>query len=706
MRIHSMTATFGKLEHETLTLQPGLNVISAPNEWGKSTWCAFLVAMLYGIETRQKTTRTGLADKERYAPWSGSLMSGSMDITWQDRRITIQRQSTKARPMGKFAAFETDTGIAVPELTAVNCGQQLLGVEREVFLRAGFLRLSDLPIAQDEALRRRLNALVTTGDESGAADKLAQKLRELKNRCRFNQTGLLPQAQAQQREISGKLRELSDLEAQQEAIRTRQETLEESLAQLENHRAALDYAAAQAGSARLAEAAAARDSARQRLEALDAACESLPSREEAERQLRESIALQASLSDLQAEGQSLPQPPQAPAVSAPFHGLSGEDAIQMAEKDADRYRALSKPIGKPFLLLCLFFTLLGLGLALLLPEFRFLGLLPAVTGLWLLAMRIIRLLRQGREAQVYVNKYGSAGEDAWLRRARDYARAQADYAGTLTDYQAAREDFSRRMADATRKIDTLCQGGSLTACQQSWREALAAYQSREEAQREYRRCAEYAQALAAMVKPAPPPAKPDHLTHSQEETARLLANAAQEQQLLHRRLGQCQGQMEHLGNAPQLQSQLSAVNDRIQRLETTIMALTLAQNTLEEAAAALQRRFAPQIARQAQAYFTRLTQGRYEKLNLDQELEVQVRTREEDTLRASRWRSDGTVDQLYLALRLAVAQALTPEAPLVLDDALVRFDETRLAAAMEVLKEQAKEKQVILFTCQSREAQY
>ena len=35
MRIYKMTATFGKLEHEILTLEPGLNIITAPNEWGK-----------------------------------------------------------------------------------------------------------------------------------------------------------------------------------------------------------------------------------------------------------------------------------------------------------------------------------------------------------------------------------------------------------------------------------------------------------------------------------------------------------------------------------------------------------------------------------------------------------------------------------------------------------------------------------------------
>jgi uncharacterized protein YhaN len=67
------------------------------------------------------------------------------------------------------------------------------------------------------------------------------------------------------------------------------------------------------------------------------------------------------------------------------------------------------------------------------------------------------------------------------------------------------------------------------------------------------------------------------------------------------------------------------------------------------------------------------------------------------------WRSDGTVDQLYLALRLAVAQELLPYGPLVLDDALVRFDDKRLRAAVQLLKEESASKQVILFSCQGRE---
>ena len=48
MKIKKMTAGFGKLKNESLELKDGLNIICAPNESGKSTWCAFINAMLYG----------------------------------------------------------------------------------------------------------------------------------------------------------------------------------------------------------------------------------------------------------------------------------------------------------------------------------------------------------------------------------------------------------------------------------------------------------------------------------------------------------------------------------------------------------------------------------------------------------------------------------------------------------------------------------
>ena len=111
MKILSMTATFGKLSRQTLQFEPGMNLIEAPNEWGKSTWCAFIMAMLYGIDTSARSKTGILADKEHYAPWSGEPMSGRMDILWQGREITIERQNKGRVPMGDVKAYETHTGI-------------------------------------------------------------------------------------------------------------------------------------------------------------------------------------------------------------------------------------------------------------------------------------------------------------------------------------------------------------------------------------------------------------------------------------------------------------------------------------------------------------------------------------------------------------------------------------------------------------------
>ena len=95
--------------------------------------------------------------------------------------------------------------------------------------------------------------------------------------------------------------------------------------------------------------------------------------------------------------------------------------------------------------------------------------------------------------------------------------------------------------------------------------------------------------------------------------------------------------------------------------------------------------------------------GRYQRLSMGEDFSLQAGTGDEETLHDALWRSDGTIDQLYLALRLAVAEELTPDSPLILDDALVRFDDTRMQAALAILEDMAKSRQVILFTCQQRE---
>ena len=163
MLIQRMSAVFGRLRNETLQLQDGLNIIEAPNETGKSTWCAFLTAMLYGINSRERDKAGFIADKNRYAPWDGGSMSGRLECHADGADLTITRTTRRqTAPMTDFQAVYTGTASPVEGLTGANCGETLLGVSREVFERSAFIRQSGLAITQDAGLERRVASLIST----------------------------------------------------------------------------------------------------------------------------------------------------------------------------------------------------------------------------------------------------------------------------------------------------------------------------------------------------------------------------------------------------------------------------------------------------------------------------------------------------------------------------------------------------------------
>ena len=703
MKIYSMTATFGKLENKTLALTPGLNIIEAPNEWGKSTWCAFLTAMLYGIETRVHTTKNTLADKERYAPWSGAPMSGRIDLNWNGRDITIERSSKGRGILNVFRAYETETGLEIPELTAANCGQTLLGVEKTVFLRAGFLKLADLPVTQDDALRRRLNAIVTTGDESGTADALGQTLRDLKNRCRLNRsTGLLPQAETQRKELTDTLNELEALQEQTTQCNRRLQQLAQWKLELENHRTALAWTENRSYGEKLAAAEMALEAADRRKAAAEDLCRDMPTPDEADSMLLRLRQLRDLRDSLHMEVQMLPREPQKPQASPVFRDLDPQAALSQARSDAALYRKNAQGHGFPWYWLLL--MAVGIGV-MVIPHWAGIlagGLLLAI-GTVLLVGSFVQKAKQCKVCQTLLQRYQPLLPEQWSDAAERYAQETAAYDASLEKYRQEYQDVDRRAKALQQEIAAVTGEQPLAQREQFYTTAQEHHRELSAAQRERNRAADLVQALRDSHREVPAPAFPDTLTYTAQETTRLLSDCEYEQRQLQQRLDNTQGRIDSLGDGNLLRQRLEATNLRISRLEDTYAALELAQSTLSAATVQLQRRFAPKITRRAQDIFEKLTDGRYTRLTLADDLAAHAGTGEESTLRSVLWRSDGTIDQLYLSLRLAVAEALTPDAPLILDDALVRFDDQRLTIALEVLKEEGNHKQVILFTCQHRE---
>ena len=704
MKILSMTATFGKLDHQTITMQPGLQVIHAPNEWGKSTWCAFIVAMLYGISTSSRTKKDFLADKERYAPWCGKPMSGRMEISWQGRNITIERSAKGKIPFGNFRAYETESNVDIPELTAENCGSVLLGVEREVFTRAGFLRGSDLPVVEDEALRRRLNALVTTGDESAAGDALAQKLKNLKNECRHNKTGMIPQAESRRDQLQAKLDQLTQLKEQTSRLQAQEAETAAYAAQLQNHQMALAYEKSLQTQEHVEKAEQALATATAQLEQLQEQCRDLPTQQTVQQELERLQQLQTQMLQLQQEQTQLPAMPQKPETPAPFAGKDPRQALEQASGHSNAYKMLCKPVSPILPILAGLLVLVSLvGLAFT----KWFVCLPVLAvGLALGCVWLLNKNKRGKAGKTIADHYGSEDPDSWVALANSYADAMASYEKAMAEYETQNAGYYARKTGLERTEQMLTGGKGIAQSVAQQQQALTLLGRLEEAKRVQTQAKSHADTVRSLVQTAPKPEQPDTLTLSQAQTEQALLQAAYDQKQLHQRLGQCQGQMEALGDKGAMEQELEQVLARLGKLEEYNAALTLALETLAQATTELQRRFAPRISARARELFGRLTGGRYDRLLLASDLSMEVAATDEDTTHGVLWRSDGTMDQLYLALRLAVAEELTPNAPLVLDDAFARFDDQRMAAAMEILKEYAKDKQVILFTCHTREKEW
>jgi uncharacterized protein YhaN len=110
----------------------------------------------------------------------------------------------------------------------------------------------------------------------------------------------------------------------------------------------------------------------------------------------------------------------------------------------------------------------------------------------------------------------------------------------------------------------------------------------------------------------------------------------------------------------------------------------------------------PLVLAEASRMFERVTQGRYVRVQRAVEEEGIVAVERDGRLKSPEQLSRGAAEQLYLCLRLGLAEEFARRAepmPLVMDDVLVNFDEDRRRATAELLLEFAERHQVLLFTC-------
>jgi len=162
--------------------------------------------------------------------------------------------------------------------------------------------------------------------------------------------------------------------------------------------------------------------------------------------------------------------------------------------------------------------------------------------------------------------------------------------------------------------------------------------------------------------------------------------------------------LEHLSNCKNKAKALKRTLAENDRIHDEIVAIDLAQETMADLSSSIRDSFGLYLNKEASQYITGITGGIYDSMSIDENLNVFLNTKTK--LVPLENVSSGTMDQVYLALRLAAAKLLTGSGgfPLIFDDSFTQYDDERLKTALEWLAS-AYGGQIIIFTCHRREAQ-
>ena len=666
MQILQANATYGKLNQASLSLQPGLNVICAPNEGGKSTWSRFLLTMFYGLNTRQ---RGDLADKNRFQPWSGALMQGQLELSVGEDLLTVSRWTRRAdAPMGVFSCTHTGTDTTVSGVDAVHCGEMLLGVPQSVYQRCAFIPSGRITIDADADLERRINSLISSGEEKVSFSQAESRLKKQLRQRRYNRTGTIPQLESEIAELSADQTEAMAL-AQQES------DLRQQLSQAQEEESAQ----------RLAQ----QEDMQQKIEGKQRQLQKLPD-STALQEINEQLGVVRAATEETEQLRSAVQQ-QEEQVQSRQQELSRNPLHPMTRDELEAQLQIEPPAPPQVAQL-----LISLALALCGGGFLWYSAEQAQT-LWLCGACVVTALAAGNFLRLLVSRVRLQQSRRRERQRKEELRKLAEsYLPTLDELEKQRDLLQQNQQAAADSEGRLRM--ALVQLLTQVRRWEAGVQSVSDIRRFVQQAAQDRDRLSEEIRQIQ-----EQLLQTQP------ADADDSSARLRQQLTQVQGRMAAVGRPDDLERQIRQKQAQREQLQGEYDALTLALDALHSANTTLQNRFSPELGRRAAEIFFQMTGSGWSSIQLDREFHLSAGQGDDPARRSVQLLSAGTADQLYLATRLAVCEMVLPpeqNAPLILDDALITFDDERLRKTLDYLARLGERRQILLFTCQNREAAY
>ena len=151
-----------------------------------------------------------------------------------------------------------------------------------------------------------------------------------------------------------------------------------------------------------------------------------------------------------------------------------------------------------------------------------------------------------------------------------------------------------------------------------------------------------------------------------------------------------------------LERERDELEDKIKSYAEFTEVADLAAASLDEAFRDLRKNYSEVLDQRTAEIFTKLSSDKYLSVSVSKSMEPAITTKEAFGTKEADYLSRGTEEQLYLALRLAIAELITNEGeklPIFADDPFSFYDDERLLRAVAFLKDYARDKQIVMFTC-------
>lgn len=653
---------FGKLTDRTVYLKKGVNIIYGSNEAGKTTLQWFIRGMLYGLRNTRQSGNRLIPPLKRFEPWEGGQYGGALVYTLDDGstyRVERNFESGVVQLLDSYfnnitGSFDTGRD-KMPMFAERQLGLDEATFERTVLIRQLEVRLDDESTA---ALAGRLSNVSSTGFEEVSFSRAEKALTEaLKTNVGTGRTTTQPLDKLEAR--------LKQLEAVRDRLQRQQEqrlSTQEELQKVQARHSRLES----------------------EMQFLEHVGELVEVRKALDVNLKKEAGLKEALKNLrEIEG----------AVPLINEGTDpgGQPTPSKQKWGITPVLCLTATI---FFAALLIFTAVVKGI---LPSWRF--MLVYSTGLIISAIAGALMLRRmgpGLKGRTVTNG-GNVKVPDMTRAAREAERMALEnkiYNGVsilcgrqINGMGAVRETLNETAVKLDKLSAVLEQG--IVAIEGRDCNTSGVFNRND---------------LDTLLYDSDAAGLEKALKDEMDRVKSGLLDAALKEKYYEGLLEDARGDSDEL---QRMEEETVAVKEKITYLKHKGNALRLAHEVLLEAGLEIKRTFAPGFNSSMSSVITGLTAGRYCDLRGDDKLALKVTVPESGDVKSVLSLSGAATDQMYLALRLAMAGLLTDEKgeslPLILDEIFSQFDDKRTTLALKYIYSAYEKKQVMIFTCKQRE---